>query len=87
MINTWKLFYLGYNIKLINNKQEKINLKYQNDKYGFIKINVPENGIVKINYSGTLSYRVAIWVRNVVILIGIFLFLVRMRKNKNRMES
>ena len=66
-----RLYYLGYKITLTTNNGEKINLNYKNNKYGFIKITVPENGHIEMKYTGTLLYQVFSWIRNIIILIFI----------------
>lgn len=44
------IYYLGYDIKINENK-----IEYEESDNGFIKINIPKNcnGLVKINYKGT----------------------------------
>lgn len=66
-----RLYYLGYKITLTTKNGEKINLNYKNNKYGFIKITVPENGHIEMKYTGTLLYQVFSWIRNITILIFI----------------
>lgn len=75
-----RLYYLGYKITLTTKDDKKINLEYKNNKYGFIQITIPENGYIEVDYSGTLLYRIFIWIRNIFIVIAV-IFLIKRRKN------
>ena len=53
-----RLYYLGYDIKQItNNKTKKLN--YNPGDKGFITFEVEENGIIKVDYTGTVLYKLS----------------------------
>lgn len=75
-----RLYYLGYDIQQQNGKEtQKIN--YKNSKNGFVKIKLDDNGIVTVNYTGTIFYRVSKLIRLIFILIFILVFLIKIIKN------
>lgn len=61
-----RLYYLGYDITLTT-EDEVISIDYENSDNGFIEINLNSNGVVKVEYVGTLIYRVAKIIRNLFI--------------------
>lgn len=74
-----RLYYLGYDIQQQNGKEtQKINYKNRN---GFVKIKLDDNGIVTVNYTGTIFYRVSKLIRLIFILIFILVFLIKIIKN------
>ena len=77
-----RLYYLGYKITLTTKDGREINLKYVNDKYGFIKITVPENGCIKVKYVGTVLYQFFIWTRAIVVIIIITIFIIKKKNQK-----
>ena len=79
-----RLYYLGYEI-ILTSKEKEQTIKYENNKNGFIKIIVPENGTVEIKYTGTAIYQIFSWVRNIAILI-IILVCFKLKRN-NRIKS
>lgn len=83
-----RLYYLGYKITLTTENGKIINLNYKNDKYGFIKITVPENGQIEMKYTGTLLYQVFSWIRNIAILIFIVAMIIyRCKQKKKRLSN
>ncbi len=81
-----RLYYLGYNIELENEKGIKEKLDYNYDKYGFITITINENGIVKVNYKGTKLYNIFLLLR-ITFIIGLLIFILTRKlfelKNKS----
>lgn len=74
-----RLYYLGYQI--IDN-HGKIVL-YKEDKYGFIKINVFNNGIYHVKYVGTKGYKIALFLRTVTIAFIIVIVIKWIGESKN----
>ena len=77
-----RLYYLGYDIKLINKEGKATKINYKNNKYGFISFDVNENGKIIIKYTGTLLYKISIILRYITIII-LLLFIL----NKNRRKK
>ena len=76
-----RLYYLGYDITLTTEK-EKIKLDYTNDKYGFIKIKVPENGTVNVKYTGTTLYKITLII-SILTIVTLIILSIKKVKNKN----
>lgn len=62
---------------------KKIELDYEYDKYGLIKITVPKSGYIEMKYIGTLMYQIFSWVRNLGILIFIII-VIKYQYNKKK---
>ena len=62
---------------------KKIELDYEYDKYGLIKITVPKSGYIEMKYAGTLMYQIFSWVRNLGILIFIII-VIKYQYNKKK---
>lgn len=78
-----RLYYLGYQIELTQKNGKKIELDYEYDKYGLIKITVPKSGYIEMKYTGTLMYQIFSWVRNLGILIFIII-VIKYQYNKKK---
>ena len=69
-----RLYYLGYELKLIGeNKTEYIN--YYENENGFIEAELEGNGSLIINYKGTVLYRIFEYIRIVVVVTLIIYFI------------
>ena len=67
---------------------KKIELDYEYDKYGLIKITVPKSGYIEMKYTGTLMYQIFSWVRNLGILIfNIIVIKYQYNKKKKNIAS
>ena len=62
---------------------KKIELDYEYDKYGLIKITAPKSGYIEMKYAGTLMYQIFSWVRNLGILIFIII-VIKYQYNKKK---
>ena len=78
-----RLYYLGYQIELTQKNGKKIELDYEYDKYGLIKITVPKSGYIEMKYTGTLMYQIFSWVRNLGILVFIII-VIKYQYNKKK---
>lgn len=77
-----RLYYLGYDIKLItNNKTKKLN--YNPGDKGFITFEVEENGIIKVDYTGTVLYKLSKVLRLItIVVLGIYLLKGKIKSKK-----
>ena len=55
-----RLYYLGYKITLKDIHGNSYDLDYEEDKYGFIKTNIPSSGELEIKYKGTKIYKISL---------------------------
>ena len=77
-----RLYYLGYDIKLITNNKTK-KLKYNPGDKGFITFEVEENGIIKVDYTGTVLYKLSKVVRLItIVVLGIYLLKGKIKSKK-----
>ena len=77
-----RLYYLGYDIKLITNNKTK-KLKYNPGDKGFITFEVEENGIIKVDYTGTVLYKLSKVVRLItIVVLGIYLLKEKIKSKK-----
>ena len=60
-----RFYYLGY--RITDSKGNII--KYNEDKYGFITINVDKNDIYSVKYVGTKAYQAACIVKGVMCIV------------------
>jgi len=65
------VYYPGYKATLIKPDLEELNIPIKNSKYGFCKLDIPGNGLLKVHYAGTASETAG----NRLTLAGLFLFL------------
>lgn len=78
-----RLYYLGYDIKLKTKSGKTEKLKYDYDKYGFIKIDVKKSGIITIKYKGTVLYRFTKLLRLIMLMVIPLYFLLKRRKQND----
>lgn len=77
-----RLYYLGYDIKLITNNKTK-KLKYNPGDKGFITFEVEENGIIKVDYTGTVLYKLSKVLRLItIVVLGIYLLKGKIKSKK-----
>ncbi len=80
-----RLYYLGYTINVINEKDEKSNIDYQENQNGFIEIEVDQNGTYELIYTGTILDRMSNKVSLITILgFIIYLLVGEVKKNEKR---
>ena len=72
-----RLYYLGYKIKLESNGKT-VDIKYKENKNGFIEITLNKSGTVYIDYEGTLFSKISLIVFAIAIFISIF-YLIKKR--------
>ena len=71
-----RLYYLGYQITDKDGK--KIN--YKEDKYGFMSLDVVNNGVYTVNYVGTFAYKIAVIIKSLTVLVIISYYIYYRRK-------
>lgn len=67
-----RLYYLGYKIT----DESGNSIKYYEDKNGFIKIKINQNGIYNVKYTGTNFYKIAL-VSKLILIISIIIYIIR----------
>lgn len=76
-----KLYYLGYTITERLENGKKINIKYTENKNGFIEIKLTKNGYVEMKYTGTIINRICNSLCIIVSLILIFYYIKKIKKS------
>lgn len=77
-----RLYYLGYDIKLITNYDVK-EIEYNPGDKGFITFEVEEEGIIKVDYTGTTLYKISKILRlTTLIVLGIYLLKGKIKSKK-----
>ena len=71
-----RLYYLGYKITLKDVEGKIHNLDYKEDKYGFIKTEIPKSGELEVKYKGTSINRISL----IVVFISTLGFVVFINK-------
>ena len=56
-----RIYYLGYDIKLIKDNKI-IKIDYYEDDYGFIAFNIKDSGLLEISYKGTILDRISMYI-------------------------
>ena len=74
------LYYLGYNIELINEKEETKKLNYYENEYGFIELEIPESGILQVEYKNTTGGIIAKYIALITILVIFIINIVKRKK-------
>lgn len=79
-----RLYYLGYEIilKEVNGKKNKI--KYYENQYGFIELEINKSGILEVDYKGTIANRIANYISFITIFICIIRFIYKLRIKKKK---
>lgn len=73
-----RLYYLGYNITLDNKA-----ISYYENKNGFIEIKIKNSGKVKVEYDGTIGYKIAIALFMIASGVTIIYFVFTLKKKNN----
>ena len=68
-----RIYYLGYDIKLISNDKVK-HLDYDISEMGFIKIKIEEEGKLVVDYKGTKEANIAKMISIISFILGILLY-------------
>lgn len=80
------IYYLGYNVTLITNKETKTLDTYESEN-GFVTITIPEDiedsGKIKVKYTGTVLTKISYIVTLVFVVIFIIYIVYGKRKNKS----
>lgn len=76
-----RLYYLGYEITL-NDGKKKVKLDYIENEMGFIQIDVPNSGVITLNYVGTNGYKISIFLYLMAVVISVSYFIVTTRKKE-----
>lgn len=63
-----RFYYLGYDIRYVNESGKKYKLKYELDNEGFIKVDIKESGTLYVKYTGTMLYNIFRIIRMIFIL-------------------
>jgi len=73
------IYYLGYSVKLNNNK-----ISYYKNKNGFIEINLNNeiSGILTVEYNGTIISRISNYISIITLIILVFYYLFFIKKIK-----
>lgn len=79
-----RLYYLGYDITLTTEDNEKIKLDYECDDYGFISIDVNTPGTITVRYTGTTLYKVSVLVSITTLLTILIIYLKRRKIIKSK---
>jgi hypothetical protein len=76
-----RIYYLWYDINLLDKNKEKIHLEFYENKYGFIEFKIPKSGIVTVEYKKTLISTLASIISFITIpIFGIYLFILKKHK-------
>lgn len=79
-----RIYYLGYDAKLVTENGEKTNLELYINDNGFIETKVNSNGTLILKYTGTTANKIANVV-SIVTLLGILIYIIKKHyKNKKR---
>lgn len=65
-----RLYYLWYEINLLDNNKNKINLEFYENENGFIEFLIPESGVVTVKYKKTFISNFAF----IISIISVFIF-------------
>ena len=68
-----RIYYLGYQINLIDGNGNKSQLNYWENEKGLIEVQVIGEGTIEVNYSGTLLYQLSL-VISITTLIGVLIY-------------
>lgn len=66
-----RLYYLGYQITLKDNKGKIKKIDYYENKYGFIELNLEDNGNIEVDYVGTAASKIANYISIITTMISI----------------
>jgi len=71
-----RIFYFGYTIKIITDNREEQQIKYYENKNGFIEFELDKSGVVEVEYTGDIVNYIArgISIFSVIIFVVILLY-------------
>lgn len=78
-----RLYYLGYQIKLTDQKGNKTKINYYENDYGFIEFKLNKSGIIEVEYKGTIANQISNYICFITTLLYI---IVSIYKNKKRLN-
>ena len=76
-----RLYYLWYDINLIDKDKNKINLEFYENEVGFIEFIIPKSGIVTVEYKKTFLSSIADII-SIISLLDLIIYLYILNKNK-----
>jgi len=83
-----RLYYLGYEIKLIDKEGNTNIIDYHENDNGFIEIKLNKSGTLEISYEGTSANKIANYITLITIGISISILLYKIyKKNTPRKKS
>lgn len=66
-----RLYYLGYEIIMKDEKGNKNAIKYYENEFGFIELELTKSGILEVNYKGTLASKISNYICIIAIITWI----------------
>lgn len=75
-----RLYYLGYKIILTDNNGKKQNIKYYENKYGFIEFTLKDSGLIEVTYEGTIASKISNYIPLLTIVSGLTLMVYKKKK-------
>lgn len=79
-----RLYYLWYDINLLDENKNKINLDFYENEVGFIEFIIPKSGVVTVEYKKTFISTIATIISFVsIFILGLYLFIL----NKNKLKE
>ena len=76
-----RLYYLWYNINLLDENKNKINLDFYENEVGFIEFIIPKSGVVTVEYKKTFISTIANII-SIISLLSLIIYLYILNKNK-----
>lgn len=79
-----RLYYLWYDINLLDENKNKINLEFYENEVGFIEFIIPKSGVVTVEYKKTFISTIATIISFVsIFILGLYLYIL----NKNKLKE
>ena len=79
-----RLYYLGYEIILKDQNGNKNKIKYYENEYGFIELEINKSGTLEVDYKGTITNRIANYTSFITIFICIIRFIYNLHIKKKK---
>ena len=76
-----RLYYLWYDINLLDKNNNKINLDFYENEVGFIEFIIPKSGVVTVEYKKTFISTIANII-SIISLLSLIIYLYILNKNK-----
>lgn len=64
-----RLYYLGYEIKIKDEKENINKINYYENEFGFIEIELNQSGLLEVSYKGTLANKISNYICLITIII------------------